>query len=284
MPGILDKCETILYADDTLIFTESETDEQCEENVKHDINKINTWLKMNKLKLNEDKTKIMKINMNSNTTFEINNNKIERVKSIKYLGFIIDEKLNFNEHMEYTCKKIGKKIGFFKRIRSKLSVLTSINIYNTIIKPHFEYGSTILYTCCNKTQLERLQKLQNKAMRAILKCNRYASIQSMLEQLQWLNIKQRHEFNTIFFIHKLKMGIGPQYLKDRLVYVGDVQPYDLRNASNFRLERVTSSDMQKSLFFKGLQLYNRMPNDIKNEHNFNRFKRMIVIFIRNNIM
>ena len=66
------------------------------------------------------------------------------------------------------AKKLVEKIGFFKRIRSKISAITAINIHNTTIKPHFEFGSTIIYTCCNGTQMERLQKLQNKGgMRSI---------------------------------------------------------------------------------------------------------------------
>ena len=60
--------------------------------------------------------------------------------------------------MEFICKKIGGKIGFFKRIRNRMSIITSINIYNTIIKPHFEFE-----------QIIKLKKLKYKAIRAILK-------------------------------------------------------------------------------------------------------------------
>ena len=58
--------------------------------------KINNWLKMNKLKLNENKIKRMDINMNCDIDFKINNTIIEKVPHIKYLGFIflIDNKLN----------------------------------------------------------------------------------------------------------------------------------------------------------------------------------------------
>lgn len=112
MPDIIEKSEIILYADDTLIFTECENEEQCRMNMKHDIEKINTWLKINKLKLNENKTKIMEINMTGDENFEINGNTIEKVPHIKYLGFIIDNKIKFNEHIDYICKKIGKKSVF----------------------------------------------------------------------------------------------------------------------------------------------------------------------------
>lgn len=281
MPNVLQKSEIVLYADDTLIFTEGESDEQCHETLMRDLENINKWLKMNKLKLNESKTKIMALNTNSVSVYKINNVTIERVKQIKYLGFIIDEHLNFKEHIDYICKKIGKKIGFFKRVRKKMSILTAIHVYNTMIKPHFEFGSTIIYTCCTKTQIERLQKLQNKAMRSILNCNRYTSIQYMLNSLKWLNITQRLEFNTLNFIQKMKIGSAPEYLTQQLRFVGEVQPYQLRNAENFRLQRTTTTKMQRSLFYKGLQLYNMLPDNSKSERNMNIFKRNCVHFIKN---
>ena len=114
--------------------------------------------------------------------------------------------MNLKENVDYICNKISKKIGFFKRIRKNITVLTAINIYNTIIQPHFEFGSAILYNCCTETNINRLQKLQNKAMRTILRRNRYTSINTKLRTLKWLNIKQRLKLNTLKFICKMKEG------------------------------------------------------------------------------
>lgn len=283
MPNILNKCEIVLYADDTLIFTEGESEQICYNNLNEDMNNVSIWLKMNKLKLNESKTKIMEVNSDSNIIFKINNQIIEKVNQIKYLGFIIDKNLKFKNHIDYICKKIGKKISFFKRIRNQVSILTAVNIYNTMIKPHFEYGSTILFTCCTAHQIERLQKLQNRAMRIILKVNRYTSIHFMLESLKWLNVEQRLKLNTLNFIHRIKNGEAPEYLTEQISYVGDSQPYHLRNAEHFRIERVTSSAMQRSLFYKGFQLYNSLPNNVKMERNFNIYKKHIVFFVKYNM-
>ena len=89
-----------MYADDTLIFTEEDTDRQYYDNMTEDINNVNEWIKMNKLKLNENKTKLMQINMNNELVFKLNIQVIETVTQIKYLGFIIDKKLKLNEHIE----------------------------------------------------------------------------------------------------------------------------------------------------------------------------------------
>ena len=87
----------------------------------------------------------MEINIYSNSSFGINNAVIEKVNSFKYLGFIIHRDLKLKENLEYICRKIGKKTSFFKRLRNKVSMLTSINIYNIMLKPRLEYKSTILY-------------------------------------------------------------------------------------------------------------------------------------------
>ena len=69
--------------------------EQCYDRLKTDIDNVNTWLKINKLKLNESKTKIMEIKTNSDIIFEI------KIKQIKYLVFIIENKLNLKSHIDF---------------------------------------------------------------------------------------------------------------------------------------------------------------------------------------
>ena len=49
------------YADDTFIFTDDKTDILCHENFTIDMENINKWLMMNKLKLNENKIKLLEL-------------------------------------------------------------------------------------------------------------------------------------------------------------------------------------------------------------------------------
>ena len=52
----VEKCEIVLYANDTLLFTDCTTCEKCYEKIEKDMDNINRWLKINNLKLNENKT------------------------------------------------------------------------------------------------------------------------------------------------------------------------------------------------------------------------------------
>ena len=73
MEKVLEKFKILLYADDALIFTDDKADNLCHENLTKDMASINKWLMINQLKLNENKTKFLEINMDNNIIFKINN-------------------------------------------------------------------------------------------------------------------------------------------------------------------------------------------------------------------
>jgi hypothetical protein len=96
----------------------------------------------------------------------INDQLIPRVHSIPCLGVKLDETLNWDEHIEMVCKKVGAGIGILKRIKPYVPANTFISIYNAPIQPYFDYCSP-LWGVCNKTLRDNLQKFQNRATRII---------------------------------------------------------------------------------------------------------------------
>ena len=105
----------------------------------------------------------------------------------------------------------------------------------------------------------------------------------MLDTLKWMNIRQKLQFNTCILIFKMKIGYAPEYLTQELSYVNEVQPYNLRNGDDFRINRVATNKMKRCLLYKGLQLFNQLPNYVKNETNINAFKRNCVIHVKNGV-
>lgn len=136
-----------LFADDTEIEATGKSIEEATSKLNEDLKLINEWLNINKLSLNYDKTKCMiisrnKIDENIQANVIIDGKKIERVNFVKYLGFLIDDKLNMQEQINITTKKIASKINFLKRTSRKLTYETRILIYNAIVLPHFIYCSS----------------------------------------------------------------------------------------------------------------------------------------------
>lgn len=209
----------------------------------------------------------------------INGQDIERVYEIKYLGVIIDPKLKFDANFQYVKKKILKKICFLQRNKHKFDLKTKLVILKSLISPHVDYCSSVLFLA-TETQLRELQLLQNRAMRSVLKCGNRTSIDDMLQRLNLLDIKQRIYFNVLVMIHKLKIGLLPTYLSQNLQYVRDVQPYSLRSNEMFRLPNYIGGQAQNSLFYKGVSLYNSLSNHMPLSNNINEFKNDLVNYVR----
>ncbi|KAJ8913408.1 hypothetical protein NQ315_008801, partial [Exocentrus adspersus] len=161
--------------------------------------------------------------------------KSSALRKIKYLGVVLDPSLTFCHHVDYLCKKIGKKVGFFYRISGVLSRNTKLLIYTTIILPHFTYCSSLLIAC-NKEDICRLQILQNKCMRIILKCNRFTHVDHMLKELKWLTVEQCiHQANLVLIYNIIKETL-PAYFKNNLTRRADMHSYDVRSKENYNIE------------------------------------------------
>ena len=148
----------------------------------------------NKLKLNCDKTKYMMIfNRNykvcNNIRLEIREHEIERVDKMKYLGIIIDRKLKWDDHVDYTASNIARKIGFIYRSCKYVSKWHKLTIYRSIIETYFVYCPTILFTL-NNAQIRTFQIQQNKIMRIIVNKGYDTPLAEMIGSLDWLNVKQ----------------------------------------------------------------------------------------------
>lgn len=116
----------MLFSDDTVAIFRGKTIETLIQNVNFDLNEISIWLNCTKLKYNANKTVYLVIGkknkLNTDIELKIGNDKIERVSHIKYLGIIVDDKLNFDKEIESVSKKIASKVNFLSRINKKLTV------------------------------------------------------------------------------------------------------------------------------------------------------------------
>lgn len=212
----------------------------------------------------------------------IDNINIERVSSIKYLGVILDDKLKFDKHFEYITKKIAKKVGFLKRIRNNLDLKTTRLVYNSIVTPHLNYCSSVLFLC-NEAQNNKLQVIQNRGMRMILKCNIFTRVKIMLQNLNMMTTKQHIIYNTLTMIYKLKNNMLPKYLQTNIMYHENVHNYPTRSCRDFRLPKTKLTCTQNSVFYKGQKLYNNLPNAIKEASSLDTFRKTCAIYIKQNV-
>jgi len=80
-----------MFADDTLIYVSGDGSEELQNKMNRAFLIIEQWMNVNKLKMNAEKTKYLMVR------WEIvlrcaNGTQIERMKGMKYLGIIIDDR------------------------------------------------------------------------------------------------------------------------------------------------------------------------------------------------
>ena len=110
------KFKLLMYADDTIYLNLDDfSGINVEENVSNELNKVNSWLSLNKLSLNTDNTKCMTFHTRQKNieplTFSINGKQIENVKFFTCLGIMFDEHLTPENHITMITNKLSKVIG-----------------------------------------------------------------------------------------------------------------------------------------------------------------------------
>lgn len=283
-------CTTYLFADDALFYFATENLNHLGEAMNDIAKNVYRWCNANDLKVNVSKTKYMIVAKESiyrqvsalELKVMLGDDEIERVTKFKYLGIWIDRKLDFKTHAAEVIKKISFKVSYLFRCSPYLSTWAKKTIFNTLILPHFHYCSSILFLL-KQNDISRLQKLQNRSMRVILKKPRMTPTRDMLKELQWLPVRELLLFNTLVFIHKIKIGQAPQYLLNKVTYTSEIHQYNTRHREHFYIPRVDQERSQNSLYFKGLSKYNSLPVDIKSTDTITKFKKLLKSFLLSEI-
>ena len=61
-----------------------------------------------------------------------NNIPVNQTRYRKHLGMVLDDKLNFGEHLKYITKKVNKPIELLRKLQMILSLVTIYIISNYI--------------------------------------------------------------------------------------------------------------------------------------------------------
>ena len=137
----------------------------------------------------------------------IDQKEVRRVKLLKYLGMIVDDKLTWSQHVDYFSSKIIHNIGISKHIRHFIPKESLLLLYHTLIEPYFKYCS-IVWGQCSETLRDKLQTLQIKAARTSAKVlYDEANHRKLLTDFGWLSVRKLVKLDMgIFFLQRIKQS------------------------------------------------------------------------------
>ena len=141
-----------MFADDTKVFNRSDT-QAGHKNLQDDLNKLQNWSNTWLLKFHPQKCSVMKLGpQKSDATYymtsknekgELQRVTLKESTKEKDLGVVIDENLNFKEHVAQATNKANRMTGLIRRSFDYLTSSTFIQLYKSLVRPLLEYGHCV---------------------------------------------------------------------------------------------------------------------------------------------
>jgi len=182
------------YADDLIIINKENSLKLLEIALKCNLEKLQKVTYNLGLNIEPSKTVAMLFGKSKpNFTLQIYKNNIEWVESHKFLGIIIDRKLNFNNHVEYILSRCNKRINLMKSLASvKHGVKAKIlkTYYVQAVRSIIDYAAPALLLA-SKTTLKKIEIMQNKALRLITGAPNWTKTLNLQKETEILSIENR---------------------------------------------------------------------------------------------
>ena len=233
------------YANDNLLYisfkpSSSASELEAVTALQNCILDIKTWMTADKLKLNDDKTELIVIRTRAHlekisiSELRIDHVKVSTVCNVRNLGTWFDNHLSMKTAINKTCQSGLYNLHNIERIKRFLSFEDSKSIVQAIVMSRIDYGNSLLYGVA-ATNLSKLQRVQNAAVRLQCSLPRHEHVTSSFIRLHWLPIKFRINFKIAMLCFKCIHGHAPSYLKS-MVAIKKTSTYNSCSSTSIQLE------------------------------------------------
>lgn len=259
-----------LYADDANLKISANSVDQIEVLSYVELSHISQYFVNHNLNLNSGKTNFINFKTFQNKKLHQPNIAIDctplEIKSkANFLGLIIDENLQWNDHVDKIIPKINSGIYALKKMSFLCDTITLRTIYFAYIHSHIQYG-LCLYGSTKNTNLDQILKLQKKSIRIISKLKSNESAREYFKRLKIITVYGQYIYDTIVLYrnqsHFAFKNVAAHKYNTR--YRSQIIP------NHHRLEFYT-----KKPSYMGQKFFKHIPKSIQSEQSNEVFKRKL---------
>jgi len=161
----------------------------------------------NLLTLNCSKTEFLLIRLRKQLD-KIHNSSLNTTHSARNLGFIFDQHLTFSDQISAISKACYYHIRQLRCILPYLDSNTACTIATSIVHSKLDYCNFLYYNL-PKSEITRLQQIQNSLARAVIKAPKCCHITPILRS-HWLKVTECIEYKLL---HALTKSSQPPSLR-----------------------------------------------------------------------
>ena len=278
LPSIITAGTLLQYADDTTLICSGSTSTIVAATMNYQLQLIHSWLVDSKMELNGKKSCVMwfkprrcRRHVSEQPAILVNNMILQTTVKQKYLGLIFDNQLTWSNHVSNVCKKMSYYLHLVSLHRRVLPVRLIKLLMDSLVLSHMQYALPVWGPSLYQHHLQRLQRLQNHAVRLIFSLNKFDNVSDYYRQLQWLNFSQLIRFRlacVMFHQYHKSKGI----LLQPPIQFGNITSYHTRTQPYFaNPSRCRLSQTQQFFRHHATILWNNLTSSIKQMSSFAEF-------------
>ena len=181
---------------------------------------------------------------------------LEVIQKNEYLGVVIENSLNWKEHIRSISAKVSKATGFLRHAKAFLPQETLKTLYTGIVKPHFRYCCSV-WGCDGSTEINQLQKLQHRAARILTNSSFGTPSRPLIDMLGFKTIEQLIADESKIMVFKSLHELAPPYLCNLFSRNSNSSSYAL--PTDLKLPKKKSCNGQRCFSYRAAKVWNDLP-------------------------
>ena len=267
----------IQFADDTTLYYADKNLDVLKCCVEHDLNIILDWFRANSLTLNVQKTNFLLFAPDKRKhALYLNVDKVTICPSnnTKFLGVILDDKLEWTEHVKSILTKMKRNYNLMRLGANLLSKHSLKIVYYAHVYSHLSYCISIWGSMTSVRQITKLKIQQDKCMRLI---DSRLTTDQVYVKYKILQLDHLIDLELCKMGFKLRLNELPVNLLDTFKSdsKGDslekTHRYNTRQKNEPNLPSTSSKKYHQSFLFQGIKRYSTLPSKIKSITKYNKF-------------
>ena len=266
------------YADDTTPYAFGNNPEEVIKKLELATTDLFQWFSENGMKVNPDKCHLL-LSSTLPLSITIGHTTIRNSNYEKLLGIVIDNKLNFDIHINNICKKASQKLNALARISPYMTIEKRRTIMNAFINSQFGYNP-LVWMLHSRILNNRINRIHERTLR-IVYSDKTSSYIQLLEKGDAVTVHHRNLRALAIELFRVKNNLTSQIMVETFKTTDNA--YNLRNNSVFLQNNIRTVHFgSQSLTYLAPKIWNIIPKKLREIDNVTEFKNKIKRWIPEN--
>ena len=205
------------------------------------------------------------------SSLNIDGNIIQERTETKFLGVILDNKLNWHAHVKHISSKISKSVAIIRMLRDTFPKYILKTLYLTLVYPYLNYCNLIWGSAYASTLIP-LVILQKKCIHLICNADFLAHTNPLFKSTKLLKLNQIHQINCAIFLYKCFNYKSYYNFKMTMITNSQIHNHGTRRRNDLRTPFQRLQLGVNSFITTGIKIWNVIPIKIKHANSIFYFK------------